>query len=208
VPLLTPPPAEDAFPNEEEAVRVAFSRRPELQALRLKREQQEVALRYAENLTLPYLNLYTDLSRDIGAGAPSRVPSVFQGGMSFSLPLQNRTATGKRLQARAKLEAVRAEVRWTEDQIRAEVQNALSARQAARRALDLVSQEVTVARELEALERDRFALGDSTQFLVNLRELATADAAFREARALADYQKAVVAVEAATGTLLGRIPVP
>jgi len=208
VPALSPPLAEDAFPNEEDAIRVAFMRRPELQALRLKREQQDVALRYAENLTLPYLNLYTDLSRDIGAGAPSRVPSIFQGGMSFAVPLQNRAASGKRVQARAKLEAVRAEIRWTEDQIRTEVQNALSARQAARRALDLVSQEVTVARELEALERDRFTLGDSTQFLVNLRELATADAAFREARALADYQKAVVAVEAATGTLLDRIPPP
>jgi len=49
---------------------------------------------------------------------------------------------------------------------------------------------VAVARELESLDRDRFALGDSTQFVVNLRELATADAALREARARADYQKA------------------
>ena len=75
-----------------------------------------------------------------------------------------------------------------------------------RAVLDVVSEELQVARELEALERDRFALGDSTQFLVNLRELATADAALREARALADYQKALVAVESATGRLLDRAP--
>jgi hypothetical protein len=55
-----------------------------------------------------------------------------------------------------------------------------------------------------ALERDRFVLGDSTQFMVNLRELATADAALREVRAVTDRHKARVAVDAATGALLSR----
>ena len=64
------------------------------------------------------------------------------------------------------------------------------------------------ARELEGLERDRFQLGDSTQFLVNLRELNTADAAFREVKALADYQKALVDFEAASGRLVDRLPPP
>lgn len=61
--------------------------------------------------------------------------------------------------------------------------------------------ETALARELEQLERDRFALGDSTQFQVNLRELATADAAVREIRARADVQKARAALDAAMGTL-------
>jgi hypothetical protein len=71
-----------------------------------------------------------------------------------------------------------------------------------------VRQELAVARELEGLERDRFQLGDSTQFLVNLRELNTADAAFREIKALADYQKAYAEFEAATGRLLDRATAP
>jgi hypothetical protein len=86
------------------------------------------------------------------------------------------------------------------------VQDALSALRAARAILDVVTAELQVTRELESLERDRFALGDSTQFLVNLRELASADAAVREARALADFQKALVRVDAATGRLLDRAP--
>ena len=65
-----------------------------------------------------------------------------------------------------------------------------------------------MARELEALERDRFDLGDSTQFLVNLRELNTADAAFREIKALADYQKALAEFSAASGRLLDGAPTP
>lgn len=90
--------------------------------------------------------------------------------------------------------------------MRADVQDALSALRAAQAVLDVVTEEVAVARELEGLERDRFALGDSTQFLVNLRELASADAALREVRALADYQKALVGVSSATGRLLDRVP--
>ena len=86
------------------------------------------------------------------------------------------------------------------------MQDALSALRAAQAVLDVVTEEVAVARELEGLERDRFALGDSTQFLVNLRELASADAALREVRALADYQKALVGVSSAMGRLLDRVP--
>ena len=95
-----------------------------------------------------------------------------------------------------------------EDQVRADVQDARSAVTAALEVLGAVRGEVDVARELERLERDRFALGDSTQFLVNLRELATADAAVREARALADVRKALVLLDAATGRLLDRIAPP
>ena len=106
------------------------------------------------------------------------------------------------MQARGKLAVIDQELRWAEDEIRAEVQDALSALRAARDVLAAVSEELTVARELESLERDRFALGDSTQFLVNLREVATADAALREVKARADQQKALVAVDAATAQLL------
>jgi outer membrane protein TolC len=157
---------------------------------------------------LPSLDLYSEFARDFGTGPDSRAGSSFQGGLIFELPFQRRKATGKSLQAQAKLSALTQDLRWAEDRVRADVQDALSALRAARAVLAVVSEELDVARELEQLERDRFALGDSTQFLVNLRELATADAALREARALADYQKALVQVEAATGRLLQRIPNP
>lgn len=203
-----PRPTATAEPDEIEAMRVALDRRPELQAIRLKREQEQIALRLAQNTVLPSLDLFSQLSRDFGTGSRSRVASELEAGIFFELPLQRRKATGKTLQVNAKLAILDAELRWAEDQIRADVQDALSALRAARAVLDVITEEVTVARELEGLERDRFQLGDSTQFLVNLRELATADAALREAKALADYQKALVAVEGATGQLLDRLPNP
>jgi outer membrane protein, heavy metal efflux system len=88
------------------------------------------------------------------------------------------------------------------------VQDAASALRATYTTVELVRQELAVARELESLERDRFQLGDSTRFLVNLRELNTADAGFREIKALADYQKTAAAFEAASGRLLDRSAAP
>lgn len=203
-----PPAQPGPLPDEAAEVAAALARRPELQALRVKREQQQAELRLAENGILPALDLFAEVASDSGTGAPSRAGSSFETGVVFQLPVQRRRATGKSLQAQATLSGLAQELRWAEDQIRAEVQDAISALEAARAVLDAVAEEVRVARELEGLERDRFLLGDSTQFLVNLRELATADAALREVKALADYQKALVSVEGATGRLLDRVRAP
>lgn len=208
LPDLPRPSVGHREPDEAEEIRVALERRPEVTAIRLERQQQEVELRLAENTLLPQMELFAQSSRDFGTGLPSRVASVLETGLTFELPFQRRKATGKSLQARARLATLDQELRWAEDQIRADVQDALSALRAARAVLEVVTEEVAVTRELEALERDRFELGESTQFLVNLRELATADAAFREAKALAEYQKALVSVESATGRLVDRVPTP
>lgn len=204
LPRLGRPPIPAGLSSEADAVQRALAQRPERRELLAKRGQQEIDLRLAQNRTLPSLGLFAQGARDYGSGAASRVGSVFESGFTFQLPLQNRRGTGKRVQAEAKLAAVQQDLRWIEDQIRADVQDGFSALRAAVAALDVIAEEVTVARELAELERDRFALGDSTQFLVNLRELATAEAALREARALADYHIAIVLLEVATGDRLVR----
>lgn len=208
LPLLPRPTPPLRIPSEDEAVQVALARRPERQSLQAERDRQEVELRLAQNRVLPSLGLFAEAARDYGSGASSRAGSSFETGFTFQLPVQNRRGTGKRMQAQAKLLGVQQRLRWVEDQIRAEVQDALSALRAAADALDVIAEEVTVARELEELERERFRLGDSTQFLVNLRELTTAEAALREVRALADYQKASWTLEVSTGQALDRVAVP
>ncbi len=201
-PAAAPPAGSDTARLLERAV----ARRPELAALRLKRQQESVALELARNSRLPELDLFSVASRDVGAGAPSRAGASLEAGVTFVLPVQRRKAGGKTLQAEAKVAAIDQEIRWMEDRVRADVEDALSAVRATHAVLEVLAEEVAVARELEGLERDRFALGDSTQFLVNLRELATADAAMREVRARADYQKALATLQAATGDLLDRVP--
>jgi cobalt-zinc-cadmium efflux system outer membrane protein len=205
---LPPLPASgDRVPGSEHIlIDVARQRRPELLSVQAKREQQEVALRLAQNQRLASLDLFGETWQGTGDGSISRQGQNAQFGVTFALPLQRRKAIGKARQIEAKLTTLQLEWQWVADQIGADVQDALSAVEAARAGLTLLQQEVAVAVELEGLERDRFQLGDSTQFLVNLRELATADARLREARARADYQKALVSLDAATGQLLDRRP--
>ena len=59
-----------------------------------------------------------------------------------------------------------------------------------------------MTRRVEDAERLRFELGDSTLFVLNQREQATAEAAIREANALADYFRAYAAYELAIAKAL------
>ncbi|MFN8641886.1 MAG: TolC family protein [Candidatus Binatia bacterium] len=153
-------------------------------------------LRLAGQRPLPDARPSTEMTRDANG-----LTRVSNSASALTWSFQQRKADGQRAKARAALTRADSEIRWLEDQIRADVQDALSAVRAATGVLDAVVAEAVLARELEQLERDRFTLGDSTQFLVNFRELATADAAVREIRARADVQKARAALDAALGTL-------
>jgi outer membrane protein len=57
---------------------------------------------------------------------------------------------------------------------------------------------VNLARQLEEGERARFDLGDSTLFLVNQRERATAEARVKLIEIQAEYEQSVAAYRAAT----------
>jgi outer membrane protein TolC len=182
----------------------AMTARPEIQSLLIKRQQQVAERRLATNQIQPQLDLYFNYSRDLGAGRTSRKGNEIETGLSFELPAQRRKATGKQTQAEAKLTMIDAELRYTRDRVLLDVQDAASAVRAAYQVVGVIREEVKAARQLEEAERARFTLGDSTQFFVNQRELATADAAFREIKALADYHKARAEYAAASARLLER----
>lgn len=199
---LTPGHQPGAPPDETTLLAEALTGRPEVQMLTARRAQLAASERLARNAQLPQLNLFSEAAHDLGTGAANRAGASWRGGLTFSLPVQRRRAVGQAVRVTAALAGIDQELRFATDRIRADVQDALSAWQAAQEAWDAIREEQALARELEALERDRFALGDSTQFMVNLRELATADAALREVRAVTDRYKARVAIDAATGRLL------
>jgi outer membrane protein TolC len=103
------------------------------------------------------------------------------------------------------MERLDAQCELALDRVRAEVRDALSALDAAQRRVALVRREVEVTAQLEAAERQRFEAGDSTLFVVNLREQATAEARVREVDALLDWQRASASFRAATAEDVGPI---
>lgn len=122
--------------------------------------------------------------------------------MIFDLPLQRRQATSQLQNAEARLGEVEQREKFQRDQVTADVRDAASAVKAAFERSNVVSQELSVTRQVEDAERLRFELGDSTLFVLNQREQATAEAAIREANALADYFRAYAAYELAIAKAL------
>jgi outer membrane protein TolC len=119
-------------------------------------------------------------------------------GLNVDIPLQRRVAGGRAQVAAANLQRLKWERNGLEDRIGAEVKDALSALSAARQRLTLSAQQQQAAQQLEEGERTRFELGESTLLFVNLREIASGDAALQAAEAAgnlfkghADYQAAL-----------------
>jgi outer membrane protein, heavy metal efflux system len=118
------------------------------------------------------------------------------------VPFQRRSATGRLRAAEARERQFEQRDRFLRDQIRAEVQDAYSAFLAAQERARLLRLEVDATRNVEEAERVRFELGEGTLFVLNLREQQTADAALREAAALADAQRAYAVYELAIAAAL------
>jgi outer membrane protein TolC len=186
----------------KEDIETALSRRPEIQRFIVQRRQTQFDANLARNQRLPNVDVLMSFTQEGGNGTVKRGPSDLRASLVFDLPLQRRAAEGKLRSAEAKLNQLDQRERFAREQITAEVQDAVSAVQAAYRRARVIAEEVGVARQLQELERSRFDLGDSNLFLVNLREQSAFDAAVREVSAQADYFRAYALYELAIAEAL------
>ncbi len=204
-----PPTAEQAPRNIPEPVaystddwmdgrRAALEKRPELRALNLERAIREIDLDYAENLKLPILDLFAQPGMDTGNDA---IGPTLKAGVSLVVPLRQRTARGLIAASEFQLQKLDMEQRLLLQEILLSVDDAVSAVNAAYRQYTAAKKEMFLAQALEQGERDRFELGDSTLFLVNQRERATAEAAAKVIELEALYHQAIANFKAVTGQL-------
>lgn len=198
VPTLAPPAGglpEEAVVAGREA---ALQRRPELQALAISQQIVKVSLDLARNQRLPAVELSFAPGLDTGAGGAG---GTLKAGVGVGLPLRQRSAEGRVEDARLKLEKLELDLQLERQRILTEVEDAVSAtRQTYQRYL-AASAELDLAKKLEQGERDRFALGDSTLFLVNQRERATAEAAVKVITIQAEYEQALAVFQAVTAQI-------
>lgn len=199
-----------AFPTEAEVtpaqmaadLRKALEKRPEIARLSAQREQTEIDARLARNQWLPLVDFVSTFTAEGGSGNVRRGPQELRAGLIFELPFQRRQATARFQAAQARIRQFSERERFARDQVATEVKDAASAVNAAFQRVQVIGDEVQISRELEDAERTRFELGEGTLFILNLRELATAEAAIRQVIAQADYQRAVAQYELATAKLL------
>lgn len=186
----------------EQDLVTALQKRPEVAAVAAQRAQTRIDIDLATNQTKPSLDLGLGVTSEAGGGAVKRGPNELKATLTFNVPWQRRVAEGKLQQASAKHSQLTQRERFARDQVSAEVRDAASAVRAAHERALLAASEVTVALDLADAERERFRLGDSTLFLVNLREQAAVDAELRLVAANLDYMRALTVYEQVTAKLL------
>ncbi len=194
-PAAIPPPVVFTDDQADAGQRLAIERRPELKAIGINRDITEIDLDLARNQRMPAIDLTFSPGRDTGFGS---IGNTVKAGVSFSLPLRQRTADGRISAANLKIQKLEFDLANERQRIATEVLDAVSAINTTYGRYLAAQQEVELAVRLEQGERDKFALGDSTLFLVNQRERATAEAKVKLIEVQAEYEQAVATFRAAT----------
>ncbi|MEL6487088.1 MAG: TolC family protein, partial [Pseudomonadota bacterium] len=163
-----------------------LDQRPELRNFRIQLERARNRIELRRNDLKPSLDASVELSRDfgpIGDGGPTFDSTDTVIGLTFSVPLQRRTARGAVQRAEAELREIELREQRTADQISVELDNILVNLNAALQIADLAQQEVKQATAVVTGERKRFQLGAGDLLSVNLQEERAADAQVRAIRA-------------------------
>ncbi len=193
-----PQPLSVSPPQIESDLDRALELRPEIAGTLVELQQNNASLALAKNQLLPEVDFTAQYGRDSGVGSITKRGSELIAGVTLRSPFQRRKAKGMVALQEAKLTQLDQKLRFARNRIEVEVRDAASALEAALQRLELSRAELEVAQRLAQAERERFELGDSTLFIVNLRELSAAGARLKVLTALAESHKALAVYRAAT----------
>lgn len=213
------------LPDLDSLMKRAEQLRPELKALNFQAESLAVELRYQSNQLLPRVDLVTRLEATGLAGTPllsegetSTVPSRWVGGpleatgnllslgthevqvgLGLSFPLGQRAARGGIQQVKAQQERLAATREQVLQSLLAEVREAYQAVEVLNQSVILNKQALRAAELQLAGERQLYAQGRSTLFLVLQRVEAVSKARTQVLRVEADHQLARASLARAVG---------
>src|SRR6202042_3142796 len=184
---LLPPEVEPPVPLPQ-LIRDAWARRPDVQQARLQLTNGERQVSSAANDTKPEIDLYgsyqsrgvvipglTAIGGDSLTGnAPtdpiptggSRSSTLYEAGIQFSLPVQNRVAKANLGADRAVLRQQQLRVTQLESQVAAELQNAITPLHAARIARDAATRGRELQTQLLGAPEESFSAAYSTNISV------------------------------------------
>ena len=227
---LDDPSVEDYAVDRDDAIRVALQRRPELRSQRVQLDSNEYDVRFFRNQTLPQVDL-VGLLQLTGVGGTELVRQGFFGpavetipggysdalaemsgfeyrdwqfGVSFSYPIGPHQSRAQHAQAQTDVTRQRETIRQQEVLIAQEVRAAVRQLETNRQRIDASR----AARELQEAsldaEQKKFEVGMTTSYFIVQAQRDLALARANELQAVIDYNKAIVAVERAQGTLAER----
>jgi outer membrane protein len=221
-PLL--PPASDSSGPLPALIKAAWERRPDVQQARLQLTNGERQVASAANAARPELDLYGSYeSRGVvipgltaiggntltGNALTDAVPTggtrsstVYEAGMQFFLPVQNKVAQANLGADKALLRQQELRVTQLESQIAAEVQNAITALHAAKSSADAATQARELQAKLLSAAQESFKAGYTSNLAVIEQQSYLAQAQTTEVVAKAAWVKAAAQLDRALGQTL------
>jgi outer membrane protein TolC len=218
------PPASDASYALPGLIKGAWERRPDVQQARLQMTNGERQVASSANAARPEIDLYgTYESRGVvvpgltaiggdpltGNALTDAVPTggtrsstVYEAGMQFYLPIQNRVAQANLGADRALLRQQQLRLTQLQSQIAAEVENALTALYAAKSAAEAASNARELQAKLLAASQESFQAGYTTNVAVIEQQTYLAQAQTTEVLAKAAWLKAAAQLEKVLGQTL------
>lgn len=172
-------------------VDLALANRPDIAAAKVLQEQLQLEIRLAENLAKPQLDLKFYSARDFGNSQLSRLGTDHVVELSFSIPLETRTARGMRASANERLIGVGYDLRLLVDEAERDMRSSLVNLRATTELKDVALRELEVAQTLADAEARRFEAGTSDYFLLNVRERMLGEAQLRRWQAELNHQVAL-----------------
>jgi outer membrane protein TolC len=206
---------------------LALQNRPEFLAAKLQLTNTEINLKGTRNELLPEIDLVGSVQAagiagpyNAASGGSANNPGVngnygtvlgqiFQGtyptytvGINVTLPVRNRVAQADVVRDELQVRQTQVRLKQLENQIRAEVEDALIALRRTRAAYEAATQTTHLQEESLAIEQEKFDVGLSTNFLVIQYQGYVAQARSTEVAALDAYVKARNQFERSIGVTL------
>lgn len=204
----------------------ALNQRPDIEQSRMQVTNGEREVAGSANARLPELDLYgsfqsrgvistnlVPIGGDPLSGAPIydplptgglRASQLFQAGIQFKLPVQNKVAEADLGADRAQLRQERLRLTQMEAQAAAQVRNAIIGWNAAKQAAEAAASARYLQEQLLSAESEKFRAGFSTNFAIIQQQAYLAQAETTEIAAQAAWKKAGVQLDRALGDTLER----
>jgi outer membrane protein len=220
------PPSELPAASIPDLIRHALEQRPDIEQSRMQVTNGERAVAGSANARLPEIDLYGSF-QSRGVISPNLIPvggdplsgasvydplptggvrasEVFQAGIQFKLPIQNKVAEADLGADRAQLQQERLRLMQMEAQTAAEIRNAVIGWNAAKQAAQAAANARYLQEQLLSAEVEKFRAGFSTNFAVIQQQAYLAQAETTEIAAQATWKKAGVQLDRALGDTLQR----
>ena len=204
----------------------ALTNRPDLAQASLQVKADQISADATRNSVKPLLNAYANVQSrgaslvpyetlgSTGTGAAIvppeltqgglRVSTIYQGGVQLSLPLRNRIAQADSARDTIQLRQAEGRALKLENNIRQQIENSAIALETAHQAYAAAVESSNYQQQLLQAEIDKFAVGESTNYLIIQDQAYLAQARSTEVAARSDWMKAQLSLDRSLGNLLDK----